>query len=78
VEVSVLDRGSGVAPEETEQIFERFYRSGAAPRLANGAGLGLTVCKRLIEAQAGHVWAHPNEFGGLEVGFTLPIYEEDV
>jgi K+-sensing histidine kinase KdpD len=78
VDVSVLDRGSGVAPEETEQIFERFYRSDAAPRRASGAGLGLTVCKRLIEAQNGHVWARPNEFGGLEVGFTLPIYEEDV
>jgi two-component system sensor histidine kinase KdpD len=78
VDVSVVDRGPGIAPEETELIFERFYRSHGAPRLASGAGLGLTVCKRLIEAQQGRVWARPNEEGqGLEVGFFLPVCEED-
>ncbi|HET9475937.1 MAG TPA: PAS domain S-box protein [Dehalococcoidia bacterium] len=77
VDVSVVDRGPGVAPGEAELIFERFYRSDEAPRLASGAGLGLTVCKRLIEAQEGRVWARPNEFGGLEAGFFLPFYQEE-
>ena len=78
VDVSVVDRGPGIASEETELIFERFYRSNEAPRLASGAGLGLTVCKRLIEAQEGRVWARPNDFGGLEVGFFLPLYQEEI
>jgi signal transduction histidine kinase len=77
VNVSVVDRGQGVPEEEKELIFERFYRSSHAPRLAGGAGLGLTVCKRLIEAQEGHVWARPSEYGGLEVGFFLPEYQEE-
>ncbi|MGH8526666.1 MAG: ATP-binding protein [Gammaproteobacteria bacterium] len=39
-------------------------------------GLGLTVCKRLTEAQAGRIWARLREGGGLEVGITLPLYKE--
>ena len=77
VEVSVSDRGPGVDEGEAELIFERFYRSADALGPAKGLGLGLTVCKRLIEAQSGHVWARPNQGGGLEVGFQLPIYGEE-
>jgi PAS domain S-box-containing protein len=76
VECSVLDRGPGVDPGQSELIFERFYRSERSSKSAKGAGLGLTVCKRLIEAQGGRVWARPRDGGGLEVGFSLPIYSE--
>jgi PAS domain S-box-containing protein len=75
-DISVLDRGSGIAPEEAERIFERFYRSDRTAMQAAGIGLGLTVCKRLIEAQAGSIWARPRKGGGLEVGVTLPLYKE--
>jgi PAS domain S-box-containing protein len=76
--VRVLDQGPGIKPEEAESIFERFYRSQSAKAKARGLGLGLTVCKRLIEAQSGRVWARPREAGGLEVGFALPFYEDEV
>jgi signal transduction histidine kinase len=76
-EVAVLDRGFGVSTEEAERIFERFYRSDRTSRLAGGAGLGLAVCKRLVEAMGGEVWARPREGGGLEVGFSLPAYREE-
>ncbi|MEX1253338.1 MAG: PAS domain S-box protein [Dehalococcoidia bacterium] len=76
--VRVLDQGAGIEPEEAESIFERFYRSQSARAKARGLGLGLTVCKRLIEAQSGRVWARPREAGGLEVGFALPYYEDEV
>ncbi len=76
-EVAVLDRGFGVAPGEAERIFERFYRSDRTARLATGAGLGLAVCKRLVEAMSGQVWARPRDGGGLEVGFTLPTCHEE-
>lgn len=76
-ELAVLDRGFGVSPEEAERIFERFYRSDRTSRLASGAGLGLAVCKRLVEAMSGEVWARPREGGGLEVGFSLPAYREE-
>lgn len=76
-EVAVLDRGFGVAPGEADRIFERFYRSDRTARLASGAGLGLAVCKRLVEAMSGQVWARPRGGGGLEVGFSLPSYHEE-
>ena len=76
LEVRVLDRGFGISDEEAERIFERFYRSERTSSLAGGAGMGLAVCKRLIEAMSGSIWARSREGGGLEVGFSLPLYEE--
>jgi PAS domain S-box-containing protein len=75
-EIVILDRGPGIAPEEAEAIFERFYRSDRTSGQAAGIGLGLTVCKRLMEAQAGRVWARPRKGGGMEAGITLPVYKE--
>jgi K+-sensing histidine kinase KdpD len=75
--VSVRDRGPGIAPEEAESIFERFYRAEKTSATSKGLGLGLTVCKRLIEAQGGRTWARPRKGGGLDIGFTLPLYSEE-
>ncbi len=74
VTVSVMDRGIGVEPDEVDAIFGRFYRSPAVGKTTGGAGLGLTVCKRLIEAQSGDIWAERRPGGGLTVAFTLPVY----
>jgi K+-sensing histidine kinase KdpD len=74
--ISVADRGPGIPAEETELIFERFYRSHGTAKQAGGAGIGLTVCKRLVEAQNGRIWAEPREGGGLVVSFSLPRYDE--
>lgn len=75
--IRVLDRGFGVTDEEATKIFERFYRSDRTSRLAGGAGLGLAVCKRLVETMSGEIWATPREDGGLEVGFSVPAYKEE-
>ncbi|MGE5596771.1 MAG: GAF domain-containing protein [Hyphomicrobiales bacterium] len=75
-EIRVMDRGVGVDPEETDRIFERFYRSERTSKLVGGSGVGLALCKRLVEAMSGRIWASPRAEGGLEVGFTLPLYEE--
>lgn len=77
VAVTVIDRGVGLDPAETSRIFERFYRSNATAKKAQGIGIGLTVCKRLIDAQSGRIWAEPGEERGLMVSFTLPVYEEE-
>jgi signal transduction histidine kinase len=73
VRLSVLDRGPGVDPAEVDLIFDRFYRSSRTATAARGAGMGLAVCRRLVEAQGGRIWASAREGGGLEVSFTLPV-----
>jgi signal transduction histidine kinase len=73
ITVTVRDHGKGVDPAELGQIFESFYRSQRTAREARGKGLGLTVCKRLVETMGGEVWARNADSGGLIVGFTLPV-----
>ncbi len=74
--ITVLDRGPGIEPEEIEKVFEPFYRSGRTSEKAPGAGIGLTVCKLLVEAMRGRIWACQRDGGGSEFGFALPIYNE--
>jgi signal transduction histidine kinase len=74
VSLIVLDRGPNLTPEELETSFA-LTDDGAAR--ASGAGIGLFVCRRLIEAMHGRVWVSPREGGGAEFGFALPLYEAE-
>ena len=72
--VRVADRGQGIPEEYIERIFDKFYRvSGAKQRGTMGTGLGLAVCRGLIEAHGGHIWAENREGGGAMFQFTLPL-----
>lgn len=75
--VSVIDGGAGFSDEEIEQVFAPFYRSPRIAATIGGVGIGLSVCKRLIEAQGGRVWARRTTDGGAEVGFSLPMVDDD-
>jgi signal transduction histidine kinase len=75
--VRVLDRGIGVAEDVGADAFELFFRSPAASRVAAGAGIGLFVCRHLVEAMGGRVWLVPRAGGGTEAGFSLPVVEVD-
>jgi PAS domain S-box-containing protein len=76
VVISVMDEGPGVSAEDLNAIFDKFYRAESTSKQARGIGLGLTVCKRLVEAQSGRIWAEPREGGGLAIKFELPYYAE--
>ena len=79
VTVRVLDEGIGIAEVDASRVFELFYRSSSATRMAGGAGIGLFVCRQLVEAMGGRIWAAPRSPVGTEVGFALPVYrDEDV
>ena len=72
-QVLVLDRGIGLCEDDAEALFAPFYRSVTAKKQANGIGVGLAVCKRVIESHDGRIWAKPRDGGGSEFGFALPI-----
>jgi PAS domain S-box-containing protein len=71
VEVCVRDWGIGLEENETEEVFAPFYRSERAKTVAKGIGLGLAVCKRVIEAQGGTIRAVTRPEGGCDFVFTL-------
>jgi signal transduction histidine kinase len=73
VEVLVLDEGIGLDPETAELLFQPFFRSQAAREKAAGIGIGLTVCRRIVESLGGRIWASPSPNGGAAVGFALPV-----
>ena len=77
VSVRVLDQGPGVAVAEVENLFSLFYRSPTTAASAAGAGIGLFVCRRLIDAMGGHIWARLRKRGGSEFGFALAVYPAD-
>jgi signal transduction histidine kinase len=72
--ISVADRGIGVS--NPESIFKPFRREHEAERVAGGLGLGLAVCKMLVESQGGRIWAEPRDGGGSVFTFTLPLPPE--
>ncbi len=72
VKVSVRDRGSGIPPRELDAIFGRFYRGAAGGRTpVSGAGLGLAICRSIIQAHGGRIWASLPAGGGLQITFSL-------
>lgn len=71
VRFEVADQGPGVPPEERERIFEAFYRGAGAPDVG-GTGLGLTIARRMVEAQSGHLRYAPRPGGGSVFSILLP------
>jgi two-component system sensor histidine kinase KdpD len=72
VSVRVLDRGEGFVLDHARQLFAPFHRENSTIT-APGLGLGLAVCKRMVELQGGRVWAAPRVDGGSEFGFALQV-----
>jgi two-component system sensor kinase FixL len=71
IEVSVRDHGVGLPPENPDRIFEPLYTTKP-----HGIGLGLAICRSIIQAHGGRIGSRNNADGGATFWFTLPILEE--
>lgn len=67
VRISVADTGSGLAPEVTAQLFQPFVTTKQ-----EGMGIGLSICRTIVESHGGRIWVEPNPGGGSVFRFTLP------
>ena len=73
--INVADQGIGIPEEELHMVFERMYRveQRLTPEI-DGAGLGLAICKGLVEAHGGRIWMESEKGKGSRCCFTLPLH----
>src|SRR6185312_7591678 len=76
LQVAVIDEGPGIDPAMAERFFEPFYRGGSHLPSVPGLGLGLTVCKRIVERLGGQIWIDRPSGLGTSVRFCLPALPE--
>jgi len=72
VRVTIRDEGPGIAPDEQARLFQRFFRSRQVREAAGGLGLGLTICRAIVQAQGGEIHLESAEGKGTAVNFTIP------
>jgi PAS domain S-box-containing protein len=70
--MAVRDSGPGIDPEHLDRVFEAFYTTKS-----NGVGMGLSICRSIINAHGGRLWADANEHRGAVFQFTLPSAESE-
>ena len=73
VELEVSDRGPGIAEAEREKVFEEFFRGSRASETDGGVGLGLAICRAVVQAHGGRIAVGERPGGGALVEFTLPV-----
>ncbi len=72
--LSLKDTGIGISPEQADHIFDEFYKADQSRHELGSAGLGLSICSRIIEKHGGHIWAESEGEGqGTTFLFTLPL-----
>lgn len=74
VEVTVQDFGIGMPSSVVGNLFSKFYRSHRSRQTVSGTGLGLYICKAIVQSHGGSVWVRSVEGEGSTFGFTLPTY----
>jgi signal transduction histidine kinase len=74
LQVSVADNGVGIAPEDQDKLFRRFFRAASATQTrASGTGLGLYIARSLVELHGGRIWLDSDPSTGSVFYVTFPI-----
>ena len=74
IEITVQDFGIGMPESVMGNLFTKFYRSHRSRQTVSGTGLGLYICKAIVESHGGDIYARSVEGKGTTIGFTVPIY----
>lgn len=75
--ISVTDKGIGIEADQIDNLFQPFTRLETGQKLAGGLGLGLLVCKHLVEAQGGRIWVESKPGQGSTFSFTMPLRRQE-
>ena len=76
IQVTVKDTGTGLTREQIDHIFEEFYKTDNSRHKLDSTGLGLSICKTIIEKHGGKIWADSHGTGkGTSINFILPLEE---
>ncbi|PNX48763.1 MAG: hypothetical protein BV459_01655 [Thermoplasmata archaeon M11B2D] len=79
VVISITDNGIGMSNEQIERIFDEFYKADYARHDIQNTGLGMSICKRIVEKHGGHIWVESPGLGkGITVFFTMPAESSDI
>ena len=71
---TVEDNGTGISPEQADKLFRKFYQIDTGPtRKHAGTGLGLVICRGIIETHGGKIWVDNTHKIGAAIKFTLPV-----
>jgi two-component system sensor histidine kinase BaeS len=75
ITIEFQDSKPGVSAQDIERLFERFYRvEGSRNRDSGGAGLGLTISKKIVDAHEGIISAQASPLGGLRIRISIPVF----
>ena len=78
IQLTVADEGIGIPEGELEMVFDKFAQSSKTKSGAGGTGLGLTICKEIIRAHSGRIWAEHGNNGGAIFHFSIPCIQKKV
>jgi PAS domain S-box-containing protein len=76
--ITVRDDGPGISEDDADRLFGLYYRSASQAAIAPGAGIGLFVCRELVAAMGGRIWARALPEKGSEFGFSIPAYVDEL
>ncbi len=72
-QVALVDRGIGMTSDQSERVFDNFYRADASNTAVKGLGIGTSIAKRIVEQHGGSIWLKSTPGVGTRVVFTLPL-----